>query len=350
MQQLRRFDIEILRIISMLGIIAGHCFSFYDALDSTLRQFVFQGFGICKGVNPILIYFSLPIFTSIAGYLIGMQGLFFNPEFDYKRYVKKKIKRLYLPAIVFSLMYALFFNRSIIYEPFRFLLIFIQGQGHLWYLFMLFWLYCVSCPILLFARRVGYTFSIVMSFFICLVSCFFPLETTIFTILFYQFFFFIGVRFGRIHSESKVKRNKHGLTFRVLSRCFIYVFTFCLLAILKESDFSNSISLMSESLFYFQHWGFRLAIGVLSVFLAFSLLPFDVSNPKVVGFISSHCYLVYIIHQFLIIGFVRHFPEFCVDAWARLNGIFPLLLFLAVTIVSYILAVVAKTLPILRYI
>lgn len=114
MQGQRLYDVEVLRVISMIGIVGGHCFSFYEHMSDSCRASIYEAYGALIGINPLLTYFSLPVFTAIAGYLLGMRGLFDQSGFSYGTYVIKKVRRLYLPAVLFSLAFAFLFRREMI--------------------------------------------------------------------------------------------------------------------------------------------------------------------------------------------------------------------------------------------
>ena len=112
MKRERRYDIELLRILAMLSIVMGHCFAIYGvwetplSLDRSPESFVY------RGVNPLLIYWALPIFTAISGYLVGYRGVFTSSSFNYKAFVWKKAKRLYFQQFfLVSYMHSFFIGK-----------------------------------------------------------------------------------------------------------------------------------------------------------------------------------------------------------------------------------------------
>mgnify|MGYP001941656158 CR=1 FL=1 len=69
-----RYDIEALRVIAMLCIVSGHCFAVYGVWSTGLQVDNISEVNLYRAVNPLLIYFALPVFTAISGYLIGYRG------------------------------------------------------------------------------------------------------------------------------------------------------------------------------------------------------------------------------------------------------------------------------------
>lgn len=134
----------------------------------------------------------------------------------------------------------------------------------------------------------------------------------------------------------------------VFMRCVLYAVVFVALSVLKESETVQALAEKSEAMQYFQHWFFRLAIGLVSVSLAMTMLPLDIRSSKVLAVVAGRSYMIYIVHYFLLVGFVTLFPEVVVSLWGVLAGWFPLLLSVVVMAVSLLVAMAAGRLPLLR--
>lgn len=348
MKSERRYDIELLRILAMLSIVMGHCFAIYGVWETSLSLELSSEYRLYCGVNPILIYWALPIFTAISGYLIGYRGVFASNSFNYKAFVWRKAKRLYFPAVFFSLLYALLFHREVFYDIRLLSRVFIDGQGHLWFLCMLFLLYVLAYPVYLLCQKRGKCLGVFLcSMGICIVSCFFPLGTSIFTVFFYQAFFFIGAYIGSRHKvrESKQARS---LWLNIVARGGLYVVVFYLLSVIKESRFVTCVVEISPSFLFFQHWIFRLLIGLLSVVLTFSILPISVDVCKGLRQVSSLSYKIYIVHQFILVGLLNSAEALLMDLHQVTPLLFPFILLGIVVTASVCISICFCKIPILK--
>ena len=146
----REIHIEILRCLSLLGVILFHTMGFLDNHHLVDRS------PIVLAIQKFSVYFvgiAVPMFMFISGYL-------YKPveEHDVISFVKKKAMRLLLPYFVFSSLIMLTGGFFSIKELF-------QGFWHLWFLWALFWCFIFSAfidyskkyafGILLFAFLIG---------------------------------------------------------------------------------------------------------------------------------------------------------------------------------------------------
>ena len=348
MKRERRYDIELLRILAMLSIVMGHCFAIYGVWTTPLSLERSPEYSLYCGVNPILIYWALPIFTAISGYLIGYRGVFASNSFNYKAFIWKKTKRLYFPAVFFSLLYALLFHREVFYDIRLLSRVFIDGQGHLWFLCMLFLLYVLAYPVyLLCQKRTKYWGMFLCSMVICIVSCFFPLGTSIFTVFFYQVFFFIGAYIGSGHKASRPRRAR-SLWLSIVARGVLYVVAFYLLSVIKESRFVTCVVERYPSFLFFQHWFFRMLIGLLSIVLTLSILPISAHLCEVLQRVASLSYKIYIVHQFILVGLLNSAVALLMDLHQVTPLLFPFILFGVVFIASLCISLCFSQIPILK--
>lgn len=127
----------------------------------------------------------LETFVFISGYILGFQV---NKKGDgYIRkanpFLTKKIKRLILPSITFSIIYVFLFNRydkslpSIVYDV-------LSGVGHMWFLPMLFGRFVF---VFLVEKMNLSTKSIVGVLFIMLFASLIPLPFRLSTAMYYFF-------------------------------------------------------------------------------------------------------------------------------------------------------------------
>lgn len=332
----------------MLSIVMGHCFAIYGVWETPLSLERSTEHILYYSVNPILIYWALPIFTAISGYLIGYRGSFTSSSFNYRAFIWKKTKRLYFPAVFFSLLYALLFHREVFCDIRLLSRLFIDGQGHLWFLYMLFLLYVLAYPVYLLCQKsTKYWVYILCSITICVVSCFFPLGTSIVTVFFYQAFFFIGAYIGSRH-KARRPRQARSMWLNILARGALYVVIFYLLSVIKGSHFVTCVVEISPSFLFFQHWIFRMLIGLFSTIATFSVLPVSVHVCKGLRQMSSLSYKIYIVHQFILIGLLNSAEALLMDLHQVIPLLFPFILFGVVFIASLCISLCFSQIPILK--
>lgn len=132
-------DILIMRPILILSIIVGHAFTIYTGSKYWPLPAGCSHIQELSWVNPTSISFALQAFVFISGYLYAYKKTR-SSEIDAKDFIQSKLKRIYLPSIIFSILYILIFSpkafagATVIYDI-------LNGAGHLWFLPMLFWCY-----------------------------------------------------------------------------------------------------------------------------------------------------------------------------------------------------------------
>lgn len=100
-------DILIYRPFLILCIIIGHCFGIYNgSFDNTSNL---PGYLWYTYMNPLLISFQLYAFVFISGYLYA-HNKEKNESMLLKIYVLKRFKRLYLPCLLFGVLYIVCFD------------------------------------------------------------------------------------------------------------------------------------------------------------------------------------------------------------------------------------------------
>ena len=127
-------EVIIIRPILILSIVIGHSFAIYSGSWS-IPEYI-DSIDWYKYINPLFINFQLPAFVFISGYLYEAKKYkVFEAGF-----VLKKFKRLMIPALIFSILYYFLFNfdKSEI-SLVSSLIGILSGEGHLWFLPMLFW-------------------------------------------------------------------------------------------------------------------------------------------------------------------------------------------------------------------
>ena len=151
-----------MRPILIMCIVIGHAFTIYTNSTYWSLPVGCQSNLLLSWINPTLISFALQTFVFISGYLFAYKS---QEKIDRKSCVLSKLRRLYLPSILFSILYILilhpdrFKSLDVLYEIF-------SGAGHLWFLPMLFWCYVLGA----FLPRIDRTKILGTSLILLLVS------------------------------------------------------------------------------------------------------------------------------------------------------------------------------------
>lgn len=129
-------DVVLLRLSLIFLLIWNHAFAPYSghwrSIDGINDIPTYYWFG------QVIYYMRIQALIFISGYLLGYTSKRKSNALEFKSCVIKKIKRLLLPSIIFSILYFLFFydyTGSIITTAYSIL----NGCGHMWFLPMLFW-------------------------------------------------------------------------------------------------------------------------------------------------------------------------------------------------------------------
>ena len=320
-------EIVWLRAVATICIVIGHCFGMYEnwiPINEYIHGIYYK---IYDGINPFLIYLALPLFVFISGYLMAHS----KKEEHFKKFLIKKTIRLLLPGIIFSFLYYLLFKTnssdSIISVIINLL---INGYGHLWFLYMLFGVYIIGWIHIKCIKPKGLIINIFLSFILSFIFMFCNIPRGIGQIFFYYFFFYIGVA-SYIHKSQLLKIFSNIKPFIFI---LIYVVAFLIFSSIKlwSSPKIDNIVLIS-----FSHWLYRFImgfVGISTIFL-FSILK-KIYISIIINNISLNSFLIYILHQFILIGLLT-FNN--IKSIFQLSPVFFLfILTLAVLLISYILS------------
>lgn len=183
-------NIALMRSILIMSIIIGHAFAIYTNSNAWPLPVGCTQMNMLRWVNPVCISIALQAFVFVSGYLFAYKTEDNNP-YDVTRFIIGKFKRIYLPSIIFSLIYISFFGCNsdnlleCIYEV-------INGAGHLWFLPMLFW--CYTFGVVLY-KHVEKPSIGLMVLFLCLslASIFIPNVLRIADAIHYFLYYVLGI-------------------------------------------------------------------------------------------------------------------------------------------------------------
>ena len=269
----RNTAISIIRVMSMIIIVAYHCMCYNAGIWARYS---------CNNVNEniavvakIFVSIALPMFFFISGYVYSLN----IHEGKYKNgfaFVYKKYSRLIVPTIFFTIIYCMLFPRD-----YRFMEI-ISGVGHLWFLPTLFICFLLTYSlnsIFLNNRRImGGAFLML----VCILSCYSDMFVNIniqYAVCKYLVFFVFGVFIYPINSLMKLNK-------KLLILLILLSFVGHFINMWQESKMSSLVDI------------FCLCILMLSILGLITQMK--VKESPVLCFLDKNSLKIYLIHQPLI--------------------------------------------------
>ena len=295
------YEVEIIRLILVVLLVLYHSFApFSGAWDSI------HGFPEVKAywwLDKISYAFMLESFVFISGYIFGFQVRTKGREvLTARRMIVSKFRRLIIPCVVFGILYIVIFHENTDRSLFEIVYSLLSGEGHLWFLPMLFWCFlivmCVEkwslSPLLVII--ISICFSIFHGF-----SLPFRLDNS----LYYIVFFYLGYCYQRY----SLSLNRFFTVPLLGSGWILFVILFVL-----QTIFINNVNVILPGNFQLEYTKVlkvvlcniaKLSYSVIGVMLLFGSSCFVVRKhnniiPQWVFVISGFCMGVYIIHQFVL--------------------------------------------------
>lgn len=159
-------------------------------------------------IGKLAYSFMLPTFVFISGYVWAFQREGLNKKSNLATLANKKFRRLYIPTLVFGLLYLPLlpdfpFGGGVnllttgIYKI-------IQGAGHMWFLPMLFWCFIICFLILRIKSEVTRTIVVCVSVAFSIL----PLPLQIGQSLYYILYFYFGFEMWRRNESRSVETNR----------------------------------------------------------------------------------------------------------------------------------------------
>lgn len=271
-----------------------------------------------NGIEPVETYkwiaritysFMLETFVFISGYLLASQ--LSNKKIGLCLFCWKKVKRLMLPGIFFSIIYfAIFFE----YKGFpNFIYGVLNGTGHMWYLPMIFW--CFIAGYILWSVKIPDWAKLLICLFLSIVSGLLGgLPFRLGKSCYYLLFFYLGMS---IYPRKQAILSKLS-SLKLFSLLCLFLLTFVTLNLLKDKLMAfmpatipeviirSSLSSLSTIVY--------ATLGLLSMYLVtiFWLSKHEEWKPsKFLLEANAICFGVYIYQQFIlkILYYKTSFPE-----------------------------------------
>lgn len=287
-------EVDINRVLSILLIVILHSLAFYTGAWAAPDDF--QSVGLYRYLGKLCGSVAVPSFVFISGFLFRSQIV--TKKQDFASLIKKKAKRLLLPSIIFSILYVLLFNEEIFSLSSLFEIL--NGAGHLWFLPMLFWCFCVA----FYLFKLPNVYSLLIAVLLILFGGgYLPFGISR---MFYYLVYFI---LGGVCYSSKLNMKKFSYM-RLTALIFGFLLFFEIENLMKETSFK--ISEDYELLGILINRGqviIRAVYGCLGVVLLYILSTrlsrYNFSTSPFFQLIVRLSFGIYIYHQFILVSLYR---------------------------------------------
>ena len=289
----RLLEVELLRPLAVLLVVVLHSFTVYWGKWTAPEGFV--NIAPYKWIAATSFSFTMELFVMLSGYVFGFQLIRRKSDFTLKSLLHNKFKRLLVPSLIFSVIYALIFywNREFFDALYRI----INGAGHMWFLLMLFW--CFAFGFLLYKSKMseGQKFAILI---LCVALSIIGLPLRLEKTLYYLFFFYLGITLIRRQDLcDRISRN----AWILVALAAIYLTAFISYELIVPS-IDRPDTFFADALFKWMKKFWMLVYSLAGTLLFFSLsyrlCRNRTSIPSAIIFCSSISFGVYLFHQIII--------------------------------------------------
>ena len=296
-------DVMIMRPIVIILLVFMHSFTMYTGGAWPLPKGI-HNVGAYNWLTQLTFSFMLETFVFISGYLLCFQ-IQNRGEYSYAKFLSKKVKRLLIPSIIFSLAYYLLFIQ---YQGISHILqSVLNGCGHMWYLPMIFW--CFVVGYIFYKLQIPSFLKLGFCIIVCSMSGFLHfLPMQVGSTCYYFLFFYLGMYFYEKREKiSLVVANKIMITavlFIVLFVAFILLRNY-LLALNIDAIVFKVCRLVFLS-FSRMIYGFLGVITFYWVVEKYLDRHKDFSAPTWLIWLNSISFGVYIYQQFILKALYYH--------------------------------------------
>ena len=249
--------------------------------------------------------FMLPMFTFVSGYVWAFQRETLKRKDSFTKLCIKKFKRLYIPSLIFSIVYILLYKSPphTFSEYVDYTLQILKGVGHMWFLPMLFWCFVFFFAFLIIPyRSIRWTIVVVLP----LISIL-PLPLQINQACFYFVFFYLGYETMLVSN----KMRKYATKLTISSVCVLFVTLFVTLIHVTTylKDYSSDIHIIYKLSRIFVtnlcHIIYAFA-GILAIYLIAIWYTSNHTLSNWVIKIGGLCFGIYLYQQFILIFLYYH--------------------------------------------
>lgn len=294
------YEVVLIRLILIVLLVLYHAFAMYNG-----------AWKMPEGIHEVKAYwwiasfaysFMLEAFVFVSGYVYGYQvRTKYNCVVDFNTTVLRKAKRLLIPSITFSILYFICFNLDKDINIGRLVYNILNGEGHMWFLPMLFWCFVMLFLVEKFHISSKYAFPLAILMAVC---SFLPLPFRISSAAYYFLFFYCGyliqsndIQLGKFYKGRNVVM--FGVLFLsafislklLLDNSAVIVFS-------QQSIFHKAVYLASSRVCSIVYATLGLIFIYLFIEWLISVKSIVVSDKLVV--FSTYCFGVYIYQQFIL--------------------------------------------------
>lgn len=288
-------DVILIRFIVVVLLLLCHSFAIYSGSWQPLKghEAIPAYFWIGRGIPSAM----LQTFVFISGYILGLQIA--KNKFNYSiTFLYKKFKRLIIPSVIFSAIWALLYN-----PPTKDTFVSILqniGIAHLWFLPMLFWCF-VSTGIL---KYVKVNQLVLLVFMFAIFFHFFYLPFRLNSFFQYAFYFYLGIY---IYNNKNLILSRYCNWKTIIPLCIIYLSIFVL-----STLFINDNYIYNSKVLTIGRIGSRIVystLGVLFIYLLANKIILKIKEvPTWVSYIATLSFAIYIFHQFILKALYYYTP------------------------------------------
>ena len=291
-------DVVLMRLVLITLLIIYHAL----CIHTGAWQPPFEGFqqiAVYDWLGMLTRNFRLEAMVLISGSLLGYKLLRKPESLTFNICVVKKVKRILLPSILFSILYYIIFFDTNAPLP-NILLRIANGCGHLWFLPMIFWCFVITYLIAKFIPPRSEYQNLLLIIFV-LLAIYNPLGSLpvgLGSVGNFLFYFYAGylLKLGRLKLPTANSRN-----IAIATSTFAVVFL-AYMIIRQELQPTDIISKAVKML------SMNIAHIVMCVTAIFAIYA-TANKPRVIAYltarpqlitISGYCYGVYIYQQFIL--------------------------------------------------
>lgn len=306
----RVLEVDIIRPIAIILVLLTHCFAIYTGAWKAPNNIEVEYVLPFKIFTDFLQAFRMPAVVLVAGYVLVLQYERNTINDNLKQFVQKKIKRLLLPCLVFSLFYQFFFSDDFATTTKAWINL-LSGSGHLWFLTMLFWNFVFGFILVKFVKNKNiFKYIIIGLFPISVLASFLPNVFGITRFVNYSVFFVYGMLLW--NERDKIINGFLRVRYIVfLSFFFLLSFIFCEYFKFYNMSENNTISFtLAYVVSFLDYFNALIGVTLFYVIVLFCVEKLKCKPSKISNYLSKRSYGVYVFHQFILMFLIYNLELF----------------------------------------
>ena len=305
-------DVVILRLVLIFFLVWTHAFAPFNGTWHEIQGL--ESINYPRWIVGIISAARMPGLVFVSGYLLGYTTIRKSDSLSFSNMVIKKVKRLIVPSIIFSIVYYLMFldlSQPLLSQGYKVL----NGAGHMWFLPMLFWCFCAVWVIEHFHLRFNYVLIALMVLAVLPIP---DLPLRFSKTAHFLIYFYIGFSIQRKYFTLNIHKLSWVIIIGMVSAYIgIYIWKYYLefhpssfnsILELCSIENPNAVHLLVLKVTLFRFLELILGLlGVGSIYLIARILIIPKFRiPAFLVMLSSYCYGVYLYHQFILMGIYYH--------------------------------------------